>query len=255
MSSPFAVLHDSGAGDPKVDRWGFFKDGKQTEGYLFHPIDLRKPGWKIHNLISDAPTLLISECCLCYMTADESASVILEFSRLLCRVGIVIYEPTLPNDDFGKVMFQNLASRGLYMPTVKEFPTFSSQMERLKELGFTSGQNCADVDFLWNRWITRQDKERVNGLEMLDEVEEWELLARHYLVAWAWKELPWETGNFKGWEDDTCAGFLKVEKRVLTQEGDDLKPSGQAGEDEEEDEEEAPATPKAQARTPLPTLP
>ncbi len=40
------------------------------------------------------------------------------------------------------------------------------------------------MDLLWEDWITAKEKERVAELEMVDEVEEWRLLAKHYCVVW-----------------------------------------------------------------------
>ena len=44
-----------------------------------------------------------------------------------------------------------------------------------------------DVDSLWEQTISPEEKERVAALEMVDEVEEWRLLAQHYCVAWGWR--------------------------------------------------------------------
>jgi [phosphatase 2A protein]-leucine-carboxy methyltransferase len=50
--------------------------------------------------------------------------------------------------------------------------------------------------------VSEAEKERVAGLEMLDEVEEWQLLARHYCVAWGWRSGAGEdTGVFDGWKE------------------------------------------------------
>lgn len=43
------------------------------------------------------------------------------------------------------------------------------------------------IDNVWDAWVDSDEKERVDGLEGLDEVEEWKLLAGHYIVSWAYK--------------------------------------------------------------------
>ena len=44
------------------------------------------------------------------------------------------------------------------------------------------------VDRIWEDWVPEQEKERIDTLEGgLDEVEEWQLLAGHYIVAWGWR--------------------------------------------------------------------
>lgn len=39
-----------------------------------------------------------------------------------------------------------------------------------------------------DEWVTEQERDRVERLEWLDEVEEWKLLASHYCVAWGWRD-------------------------------------------------------------------
>ncbi|EEP82338.1 conserved hypothetical protein [Uncinocarpus reesii 1704] len=84
-------------------------------------------------------------------------------------------------------MISNLAARGIQLQTLNQYATLGLQRDRLRNAGFTSAQGAADIDFIWEKWIGEEEKERVGGLEMLDEIEEWRLLARHYCVAWGWR--------------------------------------------------------------------
>jgi [phosphatase 2A protein]-leucine-carboxy methyltransferase len=45
------------------------------------------------------------------------------------------------------------------------------------------------VHQIWesDQWTSESERERIEKLEWLDEVEEWKLLASHYCVAWGWK--------------------------------------------------------------------
>lgn len=52
----------------------------------------------------------------------------------------------------------------------------------------TGGIGVADVNHLWEKGVPAEEKARVAGLEMVDELEEWELLAAHYCVVWAWRD-------------------------------------------------------------------
>jgi len=58
----------------------------------------------------------------------------------------------------------------------------------MKSYGFVDGQGAVDIDFVWDVWVELEEKKRVAGLEMLDEVEELNLLAKHYCVAWGWRD-------------------------------------------------------------------
>jgi [phosphatase 2A protein]-leucine-carboxy methyltransferase len=209
VGSGFFTLHEPNSPiDPEKERWGFYRNVLKTDGYFFHPIDLRKMPPRIDDLqTGDVPTLLISECCLCYLSPDEAQSVIRTFSNLIPNLGIVIYEPTDPHSEFGKVMVQNLAMRGLSMPTILKYPTLRSQIDRLKDAGFIHSQDGADVLWLWNNWVSRAEKARIATLEMVDELEEWELLAKHYIVTWGWRELG-SKGHFMEWKT-RCLGQIQ----------------------------------------------
>jgi [phosphatase 2A protein]-leucine-carboxy methyltransferase len=148
-----------------------------------------------------APTLVLSECCLCYL-APATASSILEFFTTTATptstttsspspsppsLGVVIYEPIQPHDAFGRMMVSNLAARGISMPTLEAYPTEADQQARLRGAGFDEVR-CRTVDSIWDKWVSAREKERVDRLEGgLDEVEEWRLLAGHYVVAWGWR--------------------------------------------------------------------
>lgn len=140
------------------------------------------------------PTLVLSECCLCYLTPDETKSLLNCFSKSIPSLGSIIYEPIRPNDPFGKVMTSNLANRGIRMPTLEEYPEPSNQEQRLEAIGLDKTK-ALTVGDIWKKWIDSEEKERVDGLEGLDEVEEWELLAAHYVVVWG------SRGEaFEGWD-------------------------------------------------------
>ncbi len=147
----------------------------------------------IKGIRTDLPTLLISECCLCYLSPAEASGIIDYFSSLVPNLGIVLYEPIRPGDAFGRMMVNNLAARSIRMPTLSVYKEPSDQEQRLRDAGFTT-VNQMTIDQVWEKWIPTEEKERVDGLEGLDEVEEWLLLAGHYILAWGSKgggfELP-----------------------------------------------------------------
>ncbi|KAE8375191.1 S-adenosyl-L-methionine-dependent methyltransferase [Aspergillus bertholletiae] len=218
-------------GDATVSDTG---DALHTDAYHLHPLDLRS--LKRAPVTSDAPqadsriylrgvdttlpTLLISECCLVYLSPSEAADVVGYFTETLfpgaggksngdaaggdtgradsgTPVGLILYEPIRPNDAFGRTMVSNLATRGIHLQTLQQYASLAAQRRRLQEQGFSGGQAAADVDFIWKRWVSEEEKERVSGLEMLDEMEEWRLLAQHYCIAWGWRE--GSGGVFDGW--------------------------------------------------------
>lgn len=176
--------------------------GGVEAGYICHPLDLRGlstlqslntfPG-----LRSDVPTLIISECCLCYLEADVARDVLKWFGDRISSLGVIVYEPIGVNDAFGQMMVENLAARGIVMPTVQRYRSLADQVERLQASGFggeAGGTFATTIEDIWEKWISADEKERVDRLEGLDEVEEWQMLARHYAVVWGWRgSHGWET--------------------------------------------------------------
>lgn len=74
------------------------------------------------------------------------------------------------------------------MPTLEAYPTPADQERRLREEGGFEQVRCRTMDRIWERWVSEGEKRRVDEVEGgLDEVEEWVLLAGHYVVAWGWK--------------------------------------------------------------------
>ncbi|KAF8430226.1 S-adenosyl-L-methionine-dependent methyltransferase [Tirmania nivea] len=180
-----------------------------SPGYYLHAIDIRllKPGLPASSLPATIettiPTLIISECCLIYLAPAEADGILSFFTTTFVPshpLSIILYEPIGSDDAFGKVMIQNLATRGIALQTLKKYSTLSRQKERLRMLGFKGGQAAGDVDWIWENWVGASEKGRLARLEMLDEVEEWKLLARHYCVVWGWKNGEGESMGWEGWK-------------------------------------------------------
>ena len=191
-------------------------DSLHLPNYHIHPIDLRSlaanststtdsvtnedhsTSDSIENKLSlpgidpTLPTLLISECCLIYLSPTDADAVIDYFTRHLfppsTPLGLIVYEPIRPNDAFGKTMVSNLAARGIQLQTLHKYSSLPAQRQRFVDHELGTGQGAVDIDFIWSHWISEAEKERVAALEMLDEIEEWRLLAQHYCVAWGWRD-------------------------------------------------------------------
>ncbi len=93
-------------------------------------------------------------------------------------------------------MVSNLAARGIVLQTLRKYGSLEAQAARLRFYGF-EGSGGADVKNLWEQGVEKEEKERVAGLEMVDEVEEWKLLARHYCVCFGWRG----DGLWNGWAE------------------------------------------------------
>lgn len=178
-----------------LSSWRSTPNGEGSQ-YWCHGLDLRDIARKLQQdgaqpsstralagVRTDVPTLLISECCLCYLETSDANAVVQYFLHMIPDLGLVLYEPTRPEDAFGRQMVSNLAARKIKMPALEAYKEPKDQEERLRQAGFTFVEQRT-VDKLWERWVSADEKERLDGLEGLDEVEEWQLLAAHYIVAW-----------------------------------------------------------------------
>ena len=158
--------------------------------YYCHSMDLRNltdpSKTKLPGLRTDIPTLILSECCLCYLEPTEASQVLNFFTSQIPSIATVIYEPIKPDDAFGEMMVSNLAARGIRMPTLDIYRESEDQEQRLRSAGFDVVKHLT-VDAIWEKWVASEEKERVDRLEGLDEVEEWKLLAGHYIVVWGSK--------------------------------------------------------------------
>ena len=168
-----------------------------------------------------------------YLDPDAADAVTRYFTCTLFPVstplGMVLYEPTKPDDAFGKVMAANLAGRGIELRTLKRWGSLAAQMARMEGLGFGEtweegrgdkggggggggegggggggggeggGVGVADVSFLWEEGVNEDEKARVAALEMMDELEEWRLLAAHYCVVWGWRNGDDGGDVWEGW--------------------------------------------------------
>jgi [phosphatase 2A protein]-leucine-carboxy methyltransferase len=179
--------------------------------YNLHALDLRSlastaddaPTPPLPNLDPTLPTLILSEMCLVYLQAHTVSSIITNFlAKYLpppTPISLVLYEPILPNDAFGRTMISNLSTRNIHLPTLLTYPELSDQRARLRSYGFVDGARAADTEWIWKEWIPEEEKERVGALEMLDELEELEMLLRHYCVAWGWRDGGGEGVFTKAW--------------------------------------------------------
>ena len=171
-------------------------DGLDSVNYHLHSLDLRTLDKEqpiplaLRAINPNIPTIIISECCLVYLEptlADKAAQYFTQFLfPPTTPVGLILYEPIQPSDAFGKVMVSNLAARGIVLQTLRKYGSLQAQAARMAAYGYDAG-NCVNMNGLWRGFVTEEEKARVAGLEMMDEVEEWDLLAAHYCVVWAWR--------------------------------------------------------------------
>lgn len=139
------------------------------------------------------PTLIIAELVFVYMSPDQTKSCLKKLcSMFQSNLMIITYEALNLNDNFSKMMVQNLSSRGLILEGFDHNNSVESQINRFKEYKFeeimsTDMKKLRQSDSTNEEWKQKWDQEllRINRLEFLDEVEELELILQHYAITWA----------------------------------------------------------------------
>ncbi|CED83439.1 Carboxymethyl transferase [Phaffia rhodozyma] len=145
------------------------------------------------------PTLWIAECLLVYLDSVVSERTVEWFPKVCTGwVGGIVYEMFGLDDSFGKVLVSNLKSRQISLLSSHLYPTRSSQPDRFTSNGYSSGAGVQDINEIRQIIISTEEKARTSRLECLDEVEEMELLFKHYGISWGWRVSSEEAGMSEG---------------------------------------------------------
>ena len=161
-------------------------------------FDLRLPPSQLleilqtqHAFDPNIPTLFLLECVLMYMPESSATHLFQEISSTCGPNAIIaIYDPILGNDRFGKVMEQNLTRAGVVAPLttmgtndplcLTAHRTLDSRLDCLISCGFNTAIGCDMLAAYDTAVIGATQRARANSVEMLDEIEEWMLIMRHY---------------------------------------------------------------------------
>ncbi|GAA5912715.1 leucine carboxy methyltransferase [Sporobolomyces salmoneus] len=186
-------LRDQLGGDVKIEQGGL---GLSSPLYAILPGDLRDvPSLSLSLFLSQGgapphldpslPTLLLLECVLVYLTPEKTNDLLKFFTSTFKEGCVVAYDPFGLDDSFGEVMKRNLAMRGLSLPGSRSTPTLDSLSRRLESNGFLGSGNSLSIKQIRESIIPRDDLERVNKIEQIDEVEELNLVLDHYAISWS----------------------------------------------------------------------
>lgn len=133
-----------------------------------------------------SPTLFITECVLVYMSSEHSSALISLFSEDLLAPSTpalwISYDMVHPEDTYGKMMLKNLRRAGFLLPGFESCPNPEAQCQRFLSHSTWTEAHSQDMLFIYRNILDEEDKERINHLEIMDEVEEWNMLMEHYTL-------------------------------------------------------------------------
>lgn len=155
--------------------------------YSVLPIDLRDLTRLSTTLASarlqlEAPTLVLAECVLVYMTPSESAAIVSLLGAALPHAVFAVYEQIKPFDAFGRQMVCNLRERGCPLRGIEATPDLETQMQRFLSNNW-SRAIAQDMATIHSCHIDPAERLRAERSEIFDEIEEWNLIQEHYCIA------------------------------------------------------------------------
>ena len=160
----------------------------ETDDYVMCPCDLRDPTTceqllRSAGFRSDIPTLWISECVLIYLKEDALISLVaMMLSMSQGPAFAICYQPFCDQSNFGRTMKENLERRGAPLYSLSLFPSIAAVEEWWKSQKW---HTCTahSMLHLYQQWMIADERTRIQRLEFMDEVEEWELIMNHYQIS------------------------------------------------------------------------
>ncbi|KAJ1654994.1 Leucine carboxyl methyltransferase 1 [Dispira simplex] len=83
-----------------------------------------------------------------------------------------------------------MRQRGLELRGITAYPDLASQVQRFLDLGWDHSQ-ALSIKEIYHAF-PKNEIDHINQLEMLDELEVFDLLGDHYCITWAFKTLDTE---------------------------------------------------------------
>lgn len=192
--------------DPaSVEEFQNFDGNYRSTNYNLLGLDLRKlsnpSSTEVCELLEIVdklrPTLILSECVLCYLSEEQNTDVVRFWVNTLQNtspyISFLNYEPMSLNDVFGDTMASNLASRGINLMTFQKQATVDSKIRFFTKAGGLQNALATDIATVGGYsganhelpWISDSERTRIRQLELIDEVEEIILLFKHYCICFS----------------------------------------------------------------------
>lgn len=130
------------------------------------------------NIDFSKPTIVLSECLLVYIDKESTINILKTINKNFSNLIFFLYDLIGPEDNFGKEMEINLADRNIRIPGFEQVPNCKAQEKRLLDSDFQKAKVVDMLDY-YRHYINKQELHRIEKLEFLDELEEFNLLQKH----------------------------------------------------------------------------
>ncbi|KAL9185572.1 hypothetical protein ACHAXT_003349 [Thalassiosira profunda] len=160
-----------------------------------------------HGYDRSLPTLFVLECVLMYLPEVSTRELLSSLADSLTPsaksdghpdpfVAVAIYDPIPSNDRFGQVLVSSLQKMGIagrrgqrgqtdddsQKLGLEMTRTLDEQLAKVAECGFDAVVGCDMMSAYDHGVISAEDRRRAARCEMLDELEEFVLLMKHYCL-------------------------------------------------------------------------
>lgn len=138
------------------------------------------------NIDRSLPTLFISECVLVYMSAQDSSVLLQHLATTFSQCCFLKYEQCNLNDKFGEIMLENMQLRSCKLLGVEVCESIETQKNSFINNGFDS-KLCQVITMTnyYQNIMNKNERERIESIEFLDEAELLFQLLDHYCICLA----------------------------------------------------------------------
>ncbi|KAG7441161.1 LCM-domain-containing protein [Guyanagaster necrorhizus] len=129
-------------------------------------------------------------CSSCLQISPSASSSLLKlFLHYYSRsgdnglLGTIVYEILGLHDSFGRVMIDNLKASTVSLPGEEQYSTVETLLTRFTGIGYTAVR-ALTLRYIRLQYIDRAELNRISTIEFLDDVEEIDLVLKHYAITW-----------------------------------------------------------------------
>lgn len=127
-------------------------------------------------------TLFLTECVLMYLKPEDSDGLVKHVNGSFTGLRYFVnYEAIGPDDAFGRRMIQNIARRGSPLLGITAYPDVKSQEARFLRCGWAQARGFT-MRRVFDGMYGFKERIALNRIEVLDELEEWNLIMDHYAL-------------------------------------------------------------------------
>ncbi|GFS32152.1 hypothetical protein NPIL_396311 [Nephila pilipes] len=162
-----------------------------------------------HDLEIDfnVPTLFLSECALTYINLKSSNSLIHWVQAHFPNCAIVLYEQVHDDDGFTLIMKNHFKSLGCPLKSLTHRLKEHAH-SRFIQMGWSSCSSISMLYFYMN--FSKEEKQRIQNLELFDEYEMWHEKCRHYVLIWASQGIISIPEAFENKEDSVTFNYTQL---------------------------------------------